>query len=169
MDELLQAHTENDDGTRHYEVGYHLLPTFAEESVAGEVAKIKDLIVAQGGAVSSEEMPKKITLAYRIAHAVGNARSFFDSAYFGWVRFELSSANVSLLERELKNNTAVLRFIVLVTPHGKVSPAPRGGSFGHKTPPVAENMLGVKEKGSRPERETLTEAELDKTIEELIR
>ena len=30
-------------------------------------------------------------------------------------------------------------------------------------------MLGVKEKGSRPERETLTEAELDKTIEELIR
>ena len=66
MDELLQAHAENKEETRFYEVGYHLVPTVSEESLAGEALRIKDQIAALGGTAGSEGMPQKAALAYRI-------------------------------------------------------------------------------------------------------
>ncbi len=176
MDELLQAHAENDGGTRLYEAGYHVVPSIAEEAVASEAAKIKDSIVAQGGAILSEEMPKKTTLAYKIGRLVGNKRVFFNSSFFGWVRFEMPQENLALLDRFLKENESVLRYLLLqVKPGEKVSMATRKMPFFDSKAPAKDKDTAKREesaskelKGKEAHETTFSEAELDRTIEELI-
>lgn len=175
MDELLQAHNENDGETRLYEAGYHLAPSVAEEAVATEVAKIKDDIVAEGGAIVSEEMPKKVNLAYKIGRIIGGKRVFFNSAYFGWVRFEMPQENLALIGRFLKENESVLRHLLLqVKPAEKITAVARKMPFFDSKMSVKnmtkEEATVHKEPKEKEPREapSLSEAELDKTIEELI-
>lgn len=174
MDELLQAHTENDGGTRLYEAGYHLVPTVPDEVVALEAAKIKDSIAAQGGAIVGEEMPKKTTLAYKIGRLVGGKRVFFDASYFGWVRFIMPQENLANLGRSLRGNESVLRHLILqVNPAEKVSPVTRKMPFfgskaiGHDGE-KGERIIAGESKAKETHAPSLSEAELDKTIEELI-
>ncbi|MBI2049224.1 MAG: 30S ribosomal protein S6 [Parcubacteria group bacterium] len=176
MDELLQAHTGNDGETRLYEAGYHLLPSIADEAVASEAAKIKDSIAAQNGAIVSEEMPKKTTLAYEIARLIGGKRVFFNSSYFGWVRFEMPQENLALFDRFMKENELVLRYLLLqVKPAEKVSPVARKTPFFSKMTAHngAKREESVTMAGESKEKDAgvgaLSESELDKTIEELIR
>ena len=53
-----------------YELGYHLIPTLAEEEVPQYVNKIKDALDSYGAIVISEEMPKRIELAYTMHPSV---------------------------------------------------------------------------------------------------
>ena len=170
MDELLQAHTENEGGTRLYEAGYHLVPTIAEEAVASEAAKIKDGVVAQGGAIISEEIPKKTTLAYKIGRLIGNKRVFFGSSYFGWVRFEMPQENLALFDRYLKENESVLRHLLLqVKSAEKVSTVTRKMPFFDSKAPAKdttkwEEPISKEPKGKETHETTFSEAEFDRTI-----
>jgi len=182
VDEELQANI-SDEEPRLYEVGYHLLPTVAEEETAEEVSRIKEAIESPGGAVSSEEMPKLMQLAYSISKQINNERKNFNAARFGWIRFRMNPSMVLSFKEELKKNEKILRFIIIQAVHEKAVPSKRMTFLsGHKRAgdekkdKEKEKKDGdtmpaeVKEeaKSVKSESQKISEAELDKTIEELI-
>lgn len=172
IDELLQANLKNEGKPRLYEVGYHLVPTIAEDDVAEEVVKIKDSIAVQEGAITTEEVPQKKELAYRLPHIQSNQRTFFDSSYFGSVRFQMPAEKITEFERELKKNPSVIRFIIIGTVLEKAITARKMPFFSSakKDLPKTEEAIGdTKSKNKDIVRDKLSEEELDKTIEELIK
>ncbi len=175
MDELLQAQEKNTEETRLYEVGYHLVPSIALEALGEEVVKIKDRIAAHGGVVTAEEIPKKTQLSYRLPHLLeGGRRVFFDSSYFGWVRFQMPAEEASALAGDLKTHPSLIRFILIVATPEKVSATaykmPFFSSVKRDSSHKKEEKIAAEGNDEAKDRvrDTLSEAELDKTIEELI-
>src|SRR3989344_3365444 len=74
-----------------YELGYLLPSRLAEEEVGREYGKLKELIANSGGEMVSDEIPKKISLAYTMQKVVANVRERFDTAYFGWIKFVMDT------------------------------------------------------------------------------
>jgi ribosomal protein S6 len=101
--------------SRVYEVGYLLVPTLKEEEVPTVYGDLKDLIISFGGEVISDEMPKMIPLAYSMLKVVANVRNKFNTAYFGWVKFNMDTEKVVELKKKLDFNPNVIRFLVLKT------------------------------------------------------
>lgn len=100
---------------RVYEVGYLLVPTISEEVLPAEYGNIKELVASFGGQMISDEMPKLITLAYPMIKVVANVRSKFDTAYFGWVKFEMDPSQVLLLKKKLDIDPKIIRFLIIKT------------------------------------------------------
>lgn len=141
-----------------YEVGYLLVPTIAEPQVADEVNVVKNaieslqsLFIADGGT------PELMTLAYPMDHVVANKHTLYESAYFGWVKFHARPEAVKELETALKGNKHLIRFMIIRT--------------------IKENTVLPKKFGTAPRKRddapaaaapALTEAEIDKTVDELI-
>jgi len=166
-----------DHEPRLYELGYHLLPTIVEESLGGEVSKIKDIIDSHGGLFSSEEMPHRINLTYKMPKILSNKKRFYDTAYFGWMRFNLAPNKAVLLKGDLDKNESILRFIIFKTiPEKPISPR-KMTFFGTRRKPLStkkesplrhplRSLVGGGKK--KEEGKQMTEEELDKTIEELV-
>lgn len=144
-----------------YEVGFHIIPTVAENDLGVEVTRVRDVIEAAGGRMISDEYPKHIDLAYPMIKVAANKRAIYHASYFGWMKFEVEPKGAQAIDRALKENASVIRFILIKT--------------------VRENTMVPKKvlrekKGETTERTkevvtekpTLTEEELDKTIEDLV-
>jgi len=105
----------NDVGERVYELGYLLVPTIPAENVPISYGNLKDLVISQGGEVISDEIPKEIELAYMMSKVVKNVRSKFNSAYFGWIKFEMNPEQVLELKKKLDLDHTLIRFLILKT------------------------------------------------------
>jgi ribosomal protein S6 len=101
--------------SRIYEVGYHIVPTVAEEHLEKAVGEIRTLIEKGGGNFIAEGAPTLIKLAYPMESLEGDKRVPYDRGYFGWIKFEAPIAAAGMLEQELKVNKNVLRSIVFKT------------------------------------------------------
>ena len=101
--------------SRVYEVGYLLVPTLSSEAMPGVYSSLKDLVVSLGGEIISDDMPKMMTLAYSMLKVFQNVRSKYDSAYFGWVKFEMSPDKVLELKKKLDLDPNFIRFLILKT------------------------------------------------------
>src|SRR3990167_4669546 len=69
-----------------YEVGFHLVPTIAEDGVGAAVEKVRKLI-GDDAEFISEGYPTKINLAYIIERATQGKREKYSEAWFGWIKF----------------------------------------------------------------------------------
>ena len=94
--------------SRIYEVGYLLVPTLSEENVPGVYSGLKDLVVGFGGEIISDEMPKMIPIAYSMLKVVQNVRNKFNTAYFGWIKFEISADKISEIKKKLEEAGATV-------------------------------------------------------------
>jgi len=112
-----------------YEVGYLLVPTIAEENVGGEVTTLKDNLSSNGASFISEEFPKFIDLAYEMSRLIDNKKQKFNSAYFGWVKFETTPSKAKTIKEMLDKDEKLIRFILIKT--------------------VRENTMSVKKSYSR--------------------
>ncbi|HBM45875.1 MAG: hypothetical protein UT05_C0006G0024 [Parcubacteria group bacterium GW2011_GWF2_38_76] len=137
-----------------YELGYLLIPIIAPEKLVEEVNEIRNVIESSGGLVLFEEGAKSRKLAYEMSvDTTGGKRSKYDDAYFGWMKFSLSSDSVSKMEAELKKNPSVIRYLVInLTKEG----IPSSGAEIKK--PIG---------GKRPKK-TVSDKELDKEIDNLL-
>ena len=81
-----------------YELGYLLVPTLGEEEAPSVYGNIKELISNLGGQFIMDDMPKLIPLAYTMDKVIQNVRHKFDSAYFGWVKFEAEPSAVNKIK-----------------------------------------------------------------------
>lgn len=104
-----------------YEVGYHILPTVAEDALESEVNKVTDLLKKLDADFVGERFPAKVQLAYGIETKIDGSRRTFDSAYFGWVAFELKPSALSKIEDTLKSHENILRYVVIKTSRDAVA------------------------------------------------
>lgn len=132
-----------------YELGFHLLPTVAEEKVGDEISAILTEI-EKGGEIIQEEYPKLKDLAYSISKYIETKKTRFDKAYFGWIKFEGPTELAESLKKVCDNHANVLRYLIIKT--------------------VRENTL-VKPKEEKKEEEKgkeFSKKDVDKSIDELV-
>lgn len=103
-----------------YEAGYHLLPTLSEESLAGVVSNITDALKAANADFIGERFPSKINLAYPISKKIGERKEYFDSAYFGWIAFEIPKTSLQSVKTLFETHASVLRYLVIRTDRSAV-------------------------------------------------
>lgn len=151
----------NDVRTKVYELGYILVPTIAEEQVAGEVEPIKALIEKQGGSFISDDFPKLRDLAYTMIKAIGSQKHRHDKGYFGWIKFEIDATETPKLKAALDKNDHILRFMIIETVRENTM--------------ITQKMIfkptadAPKKEGEEGEpKEPVSEEELDKTIDNLV-
>ncbi|MFA6273268.1 MAG: 30S ribosomal protein S6 [Candidatus Paceibacterota bacterium] len=152
MEENQELDTEKEK--RVYEASFLLLPSLVDEKLLQTFAAIKETLSGAGAVMISDGFPKPRPLAYPI--------NKFESAFFGWLKFESASEALVILREFLKNNKEVIRFLIIKTVRENAVVTP---VFFGKIRPRAEKD-GAKEE--TPASLKMTNEELDKTIEELV-
>ncbi len=150
--------------SRVYELGFHIVPSIAEEKLPAEVTIIKDLLENNGGAVIAEDFPKLKQLSYKMTKVVGAKHLKFDTAYFGWVKFEMDPEVVGKVKIALERNDNVLRFIITKTVRESTLAVIKPPTFRSDSKPAGTGEIPKNKEIKSP----ISEAELDKTIEQLI-
>jgi ribosomal protein S6 len=143
-----------------YEVGYHIVPIVAENDLGVCVTAIRDAIEAVGGSMIADEYPRHMELSYPMVKIAANKRATHHSAYFGWMKFEVVPAGAKSLEAKLKADDTILRFILVKTA--------RENTMVPKKVLQQKPREESKEDTKTEDKPVLTEAELDKTIEDLV-
>ncbi len=98
-----------------YELGYHILSSISEDGLEAEVAKVASIVKAQGGSSVADGFPTKIDLAYEISKKIDGKRHDFNSAYFGWMAFELSPDKIAEVKAQVEALPNVLRSLIIKT------------------------------------------------------
>lgn len=96
-----------------YELAFHILPTIAEGEVNQVLESIKDLIKKEKGEIFDEEAPERFELAYEIVKHIEGKNRKFKTAYFGWVRFKATPADVVEVNSEMAANNSILRHLLV--------------------------------------------------------
>lgn len=104
-----------------YELGFLLVPFITAENIGDEVVKIKNLVTDKGGRVVKEGETKDVTLAYTISKNVNNKRTDYKQAYFSWFHFGIGTENLAALEKALKENAEIVRFLIIRQGNKKVA------------------------------------------------
>jgi ribosomal protein S6 len=154
---------EVETNSRIYELGYLLVPTLSEENVPATYSSLKDLIVSLGGEMISDEMPKMISLAYSMLKVTQNVRNKFDSAYFGWVKFEINPEKVLELKKKLDVDPNFIRFLILKTVRENTIAAKR---FVHRD--SRRKMSTPKKEGENEVPLPFNKEEIDKEIDAMV-
>jgi len=106
---------ENDQESKVYEIGYHLIPTIGDEAVSTESDKIKAFIAENGGEIISEGAAEPVELAYSISKTVKATKSSYTKAYFGWIKVTLAPEAVAKVKTALDASETVLRYLIAST------------------------------------------------------
>lgn len=101
--------------SRVYEISF-IFDNKLDESAALEKSNaIKQSIATLGGSFISEETPYMRELAYEMTRVVANVNVRFNEGYFGWIKFELDADKVKELEKNIKLDEEVVRYLVVKT------------------------------------------------------
>ena len=103
------------EGYKVYELGIHLLPTLSEADVQIEFSKIKSNIEKLDGEIISESQPRMFKLAYEISKTIKAQKKWYETAYFGWVKFELDASKIAVFEKFVKELENTLRYLIVKT------------------------------------------------------
>ncbi len=103
------------EGFKVYELGIHLLPTLSEADVQVEFSKIKSNIEKLDGEIISESQPRMFKLSYEIPKTIKAQKKWYETAYFGWVKFELDASKLAGFDKFVKELENTLRYIIVKT------------------------------------------------------
>lgn len=145
-----------------YEIGYHLVPTLAEDAVAAEVAKLRTML---GDAeIITDEAPRKMTLSYVIERPGAGRREKYGEAYFGFIKFAIDKEHINGIEAALRANRTVLRYLLITTTREEIAPTRRAVFTSDRLEgEVLKKPVAVEEKAAE-----VSEEELDKSIEAIV-
>lgn len=101
--------------SRVYEISFIFDNKLDEETALAKSNAIKQSIATLGGSFISEETPYMRELAYEMIRVVNNVNIRFNEGYFGWIKFELDGSKVKELEKGLKLDEEVIRYLVVAT------------------------------------------------------
>jgi ribosomal protein S6 len=155
---------EKEGGLQVYELGYHIVSTVAEENLPKEVETLKAIVLQDGGSLVSEGEPKLINLAYSMTKSVADIKKKFNTAYFGWIKFETKSELMPSIKKAVDANPNVLRYLLIKTVRENTMYTPKLNSVkveGKEAPKAKKSIKTDEKKASSVE-------DLDKTIDELI-
>ena len=98
---------------RVYEASYILVPTMSEDSATAKAEAYKKSIADLGASFIFEETPYMRDLAYEMVKVIKNANNRFDTGYFAWIKFEADSVALDALDKILKLDEDVIRYLVV--------------------------------------------------------
>ena len=101
--------------SRIYEISFIFDNKLDEETALNKADALKQSIATLGGSFISEEAPYMRELAYEMIRVVNNVNVRFNEGYFGWIKFELSGDKVKDLEKGLKLDEELVRYLVVAT------------------------------------------------------
>jgi small subunit ribosomal protein S6 len=141
-----------DKESKKYEFAYLLKIAIPEEALSEHLQKITGVIESEKGIIFHSEMPRKRRLAYLINKD--------NQAYFGWIKFTAAPEIVHNIEKKLKLDSAILRFLLVedTIPAMVIPRMPRMTSQGAPVAPKREEEP----------TERLDLEELDKKLEEIL-
>jgi len=97
----------SDQETRDYELVYILQPELNEEQISALNERVTQAVLSQDGNVTETELWGKRSLAYPI-------RDFFEG-YYILHRLQMSGSLVDEIERQLRFNEDVIRYLFVRT------------------------------------------------------
>jgi len=154
------------DIKRVYELGYHMLSSLSEAQLEEALTTVREEISKRGGDFISEGTPELMELAYTMIVNDGGKHLKYDTAYFGWIKFEIDPAAAEELKTEVfLHDKNILRYILIKTVREDTRVSIKIGKAG---------LRDVKTEGTltaKTETETsgaVTEEELDKVVDELV-
>jgi ribosomal protein S6 len=152
----------SEKGAKVYEIGYLLMPSIAEEQLAAEVASIKGMLEKLEATFIAEDFPKLRPLSYTMAKSANGAtKQKFDTAYFGWIKFEASPNAAVMMKEGLAKNDKVLRYMIINTVRENTLMSQRvvfsPGTEGEKVKTLGGAEVAVK----------VDEVELEKTLDKI--
>lgn len=116
--------------TRRYEALIILKTAGTEQDLAQATAKLEELVQRLGGRVARSEPWGRRRLAFRIARQT--------EGHYHLLQFEAPTQHVAELERLLRLNEAIVRFIILSEEELALGSAqPVGGGPAHAVQPSA--------------------------------
>lgn len=144
-----------------YEIGYLVKDSLRDEDVLSFSENLRNTITEKGGLVISEGKPKKQNLAYPIKKET--------LATFNWLGLTMKPQTIEEIDKYLKENSDVLRFIIIKTEKEK---APKPSILKPKKirrkKQITTSISVPKIEESDKEKEEIKEEEIDKKIEELL-
>jgi ribosomal protein S6 len=150
-------------GLQVYELGYHIVSTVAEENLSKEAEALKAIVLRDGGSLVSEGEPKLINLAYSMTKSVADTKKKFNTAYFGWIKFETKSELMPSIKKAVDANPHVLRYLLIKTVRENTMFTPKlNVRTVEKEAPKAKKSIKTEEKKAS------SVEDLDKTIDELV-
>ncbi len=151
-----------DGGLKLYELGYLLSPTIVEEDLSKECGKIKEAL-GTDAFVASELEPKIKELAYPMEKQISGKKNIFETGYFGSVYFQTESGNIESVKKSIDKNENIIRYLVIKR-NKEILMAPKK-VYSPRVKPTHSPDAEIKK---TPFETVINEAELDKTIEELV-
>lgn len=150
--------------TQVYELGYHIVSTVAEENLPKEVETLKAIVLKDGGSLISEGEPKLINLAYSMTKSVADIKKKFNTAYFGWLKFETKSELIPMIKKAVDANPNILRYLLIKTVRENTLYTPKLNSVkvGEKEAPKVKKSIKT------DEVKATSVEDIDKSIDELI-
>ncbi|TSC84590.1 MAG: hypothetical protein G01um101417_121 [Parcubacteria group bacterium Gr01-1014_17] len=153
---------------RLYEISYLVSPALAEDKASSAVLPLKDLLAGKNVVVSAEEFPKFRRLAYPIrVAATGEKKQVFDSASFGWIRFEADAETIGEAKKLFASSPDIIRFLIVKAEAPEPAKIFTSRSVRHIEPafPISEKQTS----GIPVEPKAIvSEEELDRKIDELV-
>lgn len=145
-----------------YELGYQIVPTVSQAEVESVVRALVEYVEGNGGSVKGGEFPSMMDLAYPITQKIETAKKTFKNAYFGWFNFEASADAIAKIQAELKKDTNVLRFLLIIKKHDDT---PEGDMFAQKKAVKKQEVSEDEDIVDEVDEEKLDEA-IDEMVEE---
>lgn len=151
-----------------YEVGLHIVPSVSPEDAAKTVQALKEVIVSNGGTIIAEETPKMMRLAYTMVRSIAGKNDKYDTASFGWVKYEAAPHVTVLVRDAITANKDILRHLITRTVrentmYGQHVAIARVGATARAAD--AERREAAKKEEGGP----VSEEEVDKAIEDLVK
>jgi len=156
MDEVVQVE-KSENGI--YELGFLLVPGITEEKLPEVFGEIKSVASDMGAVLFAEEFPKMTTLAYTMEKTINNKIERFKEGWFGWVKFEMVSGDVTALDAKMRLRVDVIRHLLISTVRENTVASKRVAGTRRST------KGDEKEIGAAPE---MSKEEIDREIEALV-
>jgi len=139
---------------KDYELAYLISPDVSGEELTALAQKINDFIIEEGGNLDKKEEPAKKKLAYSIKKK--------NEAFFGVFNFKLEPAKITGLEKKLKSENRILRYLLIAKKITVARPArifapPKKTAKEEPAPSLVKEHKKVELK------------ELDKEIEQILK
>lgn len=148
------------DDKEIYEISFIFDNRLAEEKALEKLETLKKDIASESGSFISEETPYLRELSYEMVRVVNNVKVKFQEGYFGWVKFDLIPSSLEILEKKLKLDEEVIRFLIVK--------AEKGNDVFTKDMPImkADPAIVVAER-SDDDEEGENDTDIDTTKEDL--
>src|SRR5574343_425778 len=101
--------------SRVYEISFIFDNKIDENKALEKSNAIKQSIATLGGSFISEEVPYMRELAYEMTRVVNNINVRFNEGYFGCIKFEIDSSKIKDLEKGIKDDEEIVRYLITKT------------------------------------------------------